>query len=210
MAKEVLTTPVGEASWVWATKPDERFQPVAYKASLILEAKESTGLQATIDDAIENALVVAKAKAPKKKFNITTPYEPVLDEDGEDTGKVIFKFKQRYEVKPRNGGDSFFPKIVIYDTGNANRGPAPIDIGDRLIGNGSQIAVGFELVPWEMSGNCSVSLRLRSIQIVKLVEYGNGGGDFQSYDNGFQGEDKSAEEKTPVDAGGKEQEVWDF
>ena len=46
---------------------------------------------------------------------------------------------------------------------------------DTLVGNGSKVKVAFEPIPYVMPSTkkAGVSLRLKAVQVIDLVEYGN-------------------------------------
>jgi hypothetical protein len=118
------------------------------------------------------------------------------DDDGEETGRIEVRFKQKYEIEYRkNGEDKTFKKFVrLVDS----RGKT---IKDKVrIGTGSEVVVSFEPNPYYTAKDKEVGIsfnRLAGVQLIKLVEYEGDGGPsnedlgFGSYDDedGFDASD---------------------
>jgi len=191
MAK-TLTTPVGEGSWLHITEPDKKWTPVAFKASLTLGAKEAAGLVEKLTPFLEDKMEEMKESHPKKKWVKYEPWEDEIGDDNAATGRVTFKFKQNAEITTKTG-EVFKQKIVIYDSGSRTAPPKPIDLGTKKVSNGSQVAISFEpfAYPNNSTSQVGISLRLKAVQIVEMIEYIPGGAaSFETFENGFQGEDK--------------------
>jgi hypothetical protein len=67
----------------------------------------------------------------------------------------------------------------------------PINDGFK-VGNGSVVKVAFEPIKYFVASSktAGVSLRLRAVQIIKLVEFNGGGGDFFEEEEGYEIDDK--------------------
>ena len=104
-------------------------------------------------------------------------YRNKYDKDGNETGEIEFKVKMKAKFQSRDG-KWFTQKPIIVDSKRT-----PIT-KDTLIGNGSTVKVAFETVPYAMmsSKTCSVSLRLKGVQVLNLVEYQ---GDLFEDEDGF-------------------------
>ena len=95
------------------------------------------------------------------------PYEDDVDDNGEPTGSTIFKFKTKAQLTTKDG--KIIPnRVAIFDSKGT-------PMTDCNIWSGSEMKVSAELVPYytAMVG-AGVSMRLRAVQITKLVEGGNG------------------------------------
>jgi hypothetical protein len=62
--------------------------------------------------------------------------------------------------------------------------------GDVAIGNGSIVNVAFEPIPYVMASTkqVGVSLRMKGVQVVDLVEYGNSGNSMFDEEDGYVSE----------------------
>ena len=105
---------------------------------------------------------------PQLKASLSTrdPYETEYDEEGNPTGDILFKVKMKAGGTTRDG-KSFTQKPMVVD---AKR--TPLD-KSTLIGNGSIVKVALDASPYYMPSNkqAGVSLRLKGVQVIDLVEY---------------------------------------
>lgn len=178
------TSPKGTAAWPRLTEPDCTFDPNGmYSVNLRLPMDEAKSLITQIDNAhkAQVAEVVkelkSKGKPPKVK-EADMPYKPVLDEDGNETGEVEFKFKLKAMAGSKD--KQWAQKPRLFDSKGK-----PLSSGVK-VGSGSTIRVGYELFPYYVpSVGSGVSLRVLAVQVLELVEYG--GGSFKDY--GFNEED---------------------
>lgn len=185
MANNIIRTPVGKAQWAHLTVADTKWNPDGeYKVNLVLEAGKAKDLMKQLDKIQADNYAKAKDENPKKAAKIVdqNPYEEEMDDSGNETGNIVFKFKMKARGQTRNG-ETFERKPALVD----GKGK-PITNRDFKIGNGSELAVAFETVPYYIPATniASVALRLKAVQIVNLLEYG--GGDtfgFDTFDNGF-------------------------
>lgn len=186
---ERVTTPAGKALYPRLTKPDTKFNADGeFKVDLLLPQDDAAPLIEKIDamiaEAHKKAIEEAKTPAAKKKikaYNVQTPYEEHVDEDGNETGEIKFKFKQKAKITGKDG-DPIKMRVAIFD---AKLKPIK---GDLMAGSGSVMKVSFEMVPYCIAGQkaVGVTLRLKAVQILELVEYG-GGDDASAF--GFGEED---------------------
>lgn len=178
------TSPKGTAAWPRLTEPDCTFDPNGmYSVNLRLSMDDAKSLITQIDNAhkAQVAEVVkelkSKGKPPKVK-EADMPYKPVLDEDGNETGEVEFKFKLKAMAGSKD--KQWAQKPRLFDSKGK-----PLSTGVK-VGSGSTIRVGYELFPYYVpSVGSGVSLRVLAVQVLELVEYG--GGSFKDY--GFNEED---------------------
>ena len=85
----------------------------------------------------------------------------------EATGSTVFKFKTKAQITTKDG--KIIPnRVAIFDSKGT-------PMTDCNVWSGSEMKVSAELVPYytAMVG-AGVSMRLRAVQITKLVEGGNG------------------------------------
>ena len=192
---------VGVSQYAWLTQPDTRFDEIGhYKTNIILSGEAAEDLKSKINAEIEKSVALAKEKAKGKKVKTASaPYEDDVDDNGEPTGSTVFKFKTKAQITTKDG--KIIPnRVAIFDSKGT-------PMTDCNVWSGSEMKVSAELVPYytAMVG-AGVSLRLRAVQITKLVEGGNGNA--KGY--GF-GEEEGYEQsisETPAEE--ESQQAFDF
>ena len=156
-APNVFTTPKGIAAYPWLSKPDTKFSETGdYKVNLVLTKEKALPILKQINDVflanLEEETKKAKGKEVKKA---NPPFAEELDEEGKATGNIIIRFKSKAEYKPS-----------LFDS-KANA------IEDVNVWSGSEIKVNGSIAPYYTSLiGAGVSLRLRAVQIINLVEGG--------------------------------------
>jgi hypothetical protein len=172
------------------TTPDTKFdQDGIYSLKLgVSDEKEAKKLIDEIDAVIEGQ-VQETSLATGGRGRIKRADPPYVQSE-DDPGTTIFNFKMKALVQ-RNDGTTFTQKPVL-------KGPDPkVDLPETTaIGSGSEGKVAYSIVPFytKMIG-AGASLRLRAVQVLKLVE--------PSYSYGFDmeepGEGFSEASSTPPD-----------
>ena len=164
-----MTTPKGTAIWPWLNEPNRKFEPAGvYAVNLRMMMSDA-------QDFIDNITKVRdehhneQTKELKKKIKkADLPIIEVVDDQGDETGEVELKLKLKasYEYD----GKTITQRPLIMD---AKQKP----IGDEVrIGSGTTMRCGVEVRPWYVaSQGVGVSLRLRVVQVIDLVEFGGGG-----------------------------------
>lgn len=186
---EKVVTPIGVSQYAWLTQPDTRFDESGhYKTNLILKTEEAGELMQRIDKALEVSRELAQEKAKGKKVKqADAPYFEEVDDAGNSTGNTIFKFKCKAQIVSKDG--TIIPnKVALFDA----KGTPMKDVN---VWSGSEIKVSAELIPYytAMVG-AGVSMRLRAVQIIKLVE--GGGGNAKGF--GFDETDGYEHQETQV------------
>lgn len=180
-------TPAGSAQYPYLTKPDTKFNPDGeYKMKL--EVSDPSGVQSLVtflDEQMEKSVELAKKENPGKKIKTgDAPYS--IDED---SGKVTVSFKLKAKVTPKNG-EPFEQRPAIFDA----KGKPLQGVN---VGGGSKVKVAYEVVPFYTAlVGASVSLRLKAVQVIDLVEYSGGAGaDAYGFgeEDGYEAENNSAE-----------------
>ena len=177
-----IVTPVGVSQFCWLNVPDTKFDETGhYKTNLIVNAKEGQAIVKSINDEVKKAVTIGAEKANGKEVKkANLPFEEEYVE-GKPTGNLIFKFKTKAKIMTKDG--KVIPnKVAIFDS----QGKPMTDIS---IWSGSEMKVSAELIPYftAMAG-AGVSLRLRAVQITKLVEGGNAnsaGHGFDKVEDGY-------------------------
>ena len=186
-----VVSPVGVSQYAWLTTPDTRFDETGhYKTNLILKTKEAQPLMAQINAEIKKSLTLAKEKAKGKSIKqAPSPFEDELI-DGKPSGNVIFKFKTKAKIITKDG--KVIPnRVALFDS----KGKPMIDAN---VWSGSEMKVSAELIPYytAMAG-AGVSMRLRAVQVTKLVEGGSSnakGYGFDKVEDGYEQPEAMAEE----------------
>jgi hypothetical protein len=163
MARQMLTTPVGDAYWAKCFEPEEdRFdegKPRCWSISWAKDQgdKETLALMQTIEE--EFARIHGDGAKPSKN---AWPFKEQTDKEGKPTGLMEFRFKKNETTKK----GMVLQAPAVYDS-HKNLWPA-----GELIGNGSKVKVAFSAWGWEDKfGKKGVSLSFEALQVLDLVAY---------------------------------------
>lgn len=187
-------------------KPDGEFKVTLRVPAAVAEKWREGPLAAIIKQAQEEA-DAEFAKLPvgtRKKLKALTWNDVGTDEfdkeTEEATGFVLFKFSMKASGK-RKDNTAWSQKPTIFDSKGVRIAQPP------QIWGGSEGKVSFEAAPYFIPGTgaAGVALRLKAVQLLKLVsggersasEYG-----FAAEDDGFDASECTAPEGTSDDAGG--------
>ena len=165
-----FTTEAGTAQWPHLNSPDTQFdQDGVYHVSLRISKDDAEPLMTLMSDTVNEFTASGKAKSKKLA---PLPVKDVEDDDGNPTGDVQIKFKLRAVGK--KGSDTWEQRPALFD---ASGKPMTENIG-----SGSTIKVGCEVIPYStaMAGT-GVTLRLKAVQVLQLVEFSSGDG-FDSWE----------------------------
>lgn len=183
MAKNILVLE-GTALWAKVFEPDTKFNPLGdYSINLQMPVAQAAAMSEQLDQIVQAKFNEAVKDDPRLKNTLTTQdvCQPVFDrETGDDTGNVEFKFKLKAKVQKRDG-TYYEQQPAVLDS---KKVPMTNDI---LIGNGSRVKVAFEPIPYVMASTkkAGVSLRLKAVQVIDLVEYGNSAASVFDEEDGF-------------------------
>ena len=173
----------GKSLWTKVFEADTRFVPEGeYSTQVVVPEAEAA-------DVCEQLEALAKAKFdeavkdnPKLKnvLSMRPVSEPEYDDNGNETGNVVFKTKLKARIKSRSG-ETYSQSVSVVDAKKT-----PMD-GSQMVGNGSTIKVAVEPVPYVMQSTkqVGVSLRLKALQVISLVEYGAPSTDIFDEEDGF-------------------------
>jgi hypothetical protein len=173
----------GNAKWAKVFEPDTKFVPEGeYSIQVSLPEAQAAEVCEQLDNMAQAKLAEAVKDNPKLKTVLSTrkSYESEVDDDGNPTGNVIIKSKLKARVKSRDG-QTFEQKPMVVD---AKRTPME---GNVLVGNGSLVNVAVEPIPYVMQSTkqVGVSLRLKAVQVINLVEYGNNSSSIFDEEDGY-------------------------
>lgn len=168
MTRIKMTSPKGTAVWPWLNDPDTRFdENGVYSVTLRLDAEDAEAFMGKLKQIFRNGYDEETKKQKKKKLKLANmPWADHEDDQGNATGQVDFKFKVKasYEYE----GKKIDNRVHLID---AKRNPVT-----NQVGGGSSIRVGFEPYVWYVpSMGVGMSMRLKVVQVIDLVEYGKGG-----------------------------------
>ena len=168
----------GKAMWAKVHDPDTKFDANGiYSVSVLVPEEEAQEMCEHLDGLAKKKLAEEMKNGKRKDLTLKKPYAPATDKDGNEIGEIEFKTKLKAKFQSRDG-KWFSQKPVVVDS---KRSPIT---KETLIGNGSTIKVAFEPIAYTMmtTKTCSVSLRLKGVQVLNLVEYQ---GDLFEDEDGF-------------------------
>lgn len=157
-----ITTPKGKARWPKLNEPDTAFKDEGeYSVQVILDGEAAAPLIEKLTELEEENVLFQKKENPKKKAKckvIHHPYEAEVDENGDETGNFIFKFKMPAKVKRNSDGKVFEFAPTLFD-----KYGQPTEVA---IGGGSIIQVGGQARGYftEIAG-AGVTLRLEAVVV---------------------------------------------
>lgn len=207
-------TPKFIAKWPWLTKPDTKFnEGGVFRVTAVLDPNIPEDLEflELIDKVGEAAYEQAKMEIEKEKnaakrnqklkqLVLAPVSQEELDENGEATGKVELKFKS-YATRRDKEGNEVAVSIPLCDA-HRNR----LDPENTPIGNGSELRIsGMAKGRYVAAqGKAYVTLYISAVQVVKLVPYLAGDGEF----SGFSDEEGGYVNTTSTDGGEEAEEDY--
>ena len=171
-----LVSPRIKLSYPKLNTPDTKWKEEGeWRAPMVYSAEQAPGLvdhiEALRDKAYEEILAVVQKDKPKtKKLKIADPsYKNEEDDEGEETGNVIFNAKLKASYKPKEGATQYsYPQLVDSKQAKFPR--------SQPIWGGTEAKVAFTLVPFFVpSLGVGVRIELRGVQILDLVSSGDSG-----------------------------------
>lgn len=190
-----IYTPRCEWGWVSLVKPSLNFKKDAEEYSVMARFNRDNpahaAFLATLSQAAQDSVSLARetltaeldaAKTPdakgkkRKALNELTskaPYSERLDEDGNETNIVTIKFRCKAEFVSKRDGSV----VKVKPPTITNRHGERAELGDRNIGAGSEGKIRAVMYPYYMAAEnaAGVAFRLQAVQLLKLVEAGQGG-----------------------------------
>ena len=175
-----INTPVGTAVFPHLHEPDTKFDAEGvYRTKFALPADEAADLIEKLEG-IRDAYVAEQDAKTRKTHSIAEVCETELDDEGDETGRVIFTFKMRARITRKSDQKVFEQAPAIFDSANNRLAEPP------AIWGGSKLRINAEVVPYTMASSktLGVSLRLKAVQIVELVSGGGGASPFDEFEGG--------------------------
>jgi hypothetical protein len=170
-----IMSPEGTLIWPHLNTPDDKFVKPdgVYHCKLAVEKGDDLDAYVAQLEAERDRFIAANPKGYKgatlKSFGkkIADLYDDEFDDEGEETGRVIFKYK----LKPFFGKDNeYTQEPKLYDPRGVKYSPYP------NVGNDTVAKIHGEMFPYYMESNkeTGVSLRCQNVQVLELVEYSGG------------------------------------
>lgn len=147
-----LVSPKGIAKYPWLNKPDTKFDDLgAYKVDLIVPKDDAKSY-------LDKIVAIFKEEAGPKAKPVNKPWYDELDDDGNATGNVVFRFKN--QLKP----NWMERKPVL-------KGPDPKQVLDVNVGGGSLIRVAGPVYIWQNAKGYGIGLQMEAVQVLDLKTY---------------------------------------
>lgn len=163
----------GTAKWAKISTPDTKFNVDGeYSVQVVVEesaAQDTIAQLEAVRDTFEGEFIKdPKNKKILKQIKIRDVFEEETDEDGAPSGNVVFRTKMKAVLKSAKTGKTYEQKPAVVD---AKRTP----MKDPNVGNGSVINVAVEPAAYFMqsSKEIGVTLRLKAVQVLTLVQFGD-------------------------------------
>jgi len=174
-----LTTPKATLKYPKLIEPETKFTPEGhYKVTAVIPAEEAGPLADQLDALYEAHKASLKAQAPSQKFKAIDPSFGFEDIDGKPCFTISVKMKAKGMDRD---GRSWSAVPALFDASGA-----PVKDREALRGmwSGTTGRVSFEACPfYQPALGAGITLRLKAVQILKLVESGGSADSF-----GFQEE----------------------
>jgi hypothetical protein len=192
-----LTTPKATLKYPKLIEPETKFTPEGhYKVTAVIPAEDAGPLADQLDTLFEAHKASLKAQAPGQKFKAVDPSFGYEDIDGKPCFTISVKMKAKGVDRD---GRSWSAVPALFDASGA-----PVKDREALRGmwSGTTGRVSFEACPfYQPALGAGITLRLKAVQILKLVESGGSADSF-----GFQEEAgwaaSEAQASVPFDATG--------
>ena len=174
-----------------------------YTIQVVLPEIEAQEMCEYLDGLGQEVFKAEVKRSPKLKasLSVQSPYEPEYDQDGNETGNIVFKFKANAMTKQGKKRN-----ITVVD---AKRKP----VRDVEVGNGSTVKVAFTPMANHVAAQKKIFVTnyISAVQIIELQEY-NGAADMFDDEDGFEADDVptstfSDEDDAPFDTDGDDDGV---
>ena len=163
----------GIAIWPSLSEPNPTFGDFETKLRIDSEMKDM--ILPKLEAAHEENHADQMRKAGKKELKKYPLYcEEEMDDDGTPTGTYLIKLKMK--SKDKEGRDR---RLKIVDS---QKKPM-----NESVGMGSEIVVSFQTYGWYAPQlGAGVTLQIKAVQVIKLIERGAGGTDEFDVEDGFE------------------------
>ena len=173
-------TPLATAVYPHLTRPDTKFDADGvYKCDVKMSREEAEPLIQQLEEIRDKFWDETLDPKARRQFSKEPVYIDDLDDDGNETGLVIFRTKMKAKVTSK-AGKVYESSPRLFDSANQRIEP-------ESVYGGSRVRVAGEVKPYKMDSTkkVGVSLRLKDVQIVELVEGSGGASPFDSVEGGY-------------------------
>ena len=152
---EPISIGPGKAVYPRLAQPDTKFDELGqYKADVSVPLADAEPIM----EILSNVFKAHTGKAPKKADNTMWYFE--TNEDGDETGNVVFKCRVKNKLRKRDG-QLWDRKPKLFDAALK-----PIDVNPF---GGSTYIVSAEVYAWEAGAKKGISLQPLGVQVLELV-----------------------------------------
>ena len=215
---EMHVTPTAEAALAYIVTPSTEYKENGqYYIRIRLKdgEKETQALVDLIEKerkaAFDMAMERLETPKEKKALKLATPaYHTEEDDDGNETGYIVFNFKRNATYTDKKSGKLKALALPIFDSMGQ-----PVDKDNLEVWSGSIVTVAFRLKPfYTASLGVGVTQHLEAVQLIKVVsgraKTADGYG-FKKQPGGFaeeaKGADSAAEEASSEEASEESEEA---
>jgi len=181
--REQFMTPKAQAVWAFLDAPSDKFNPDGvYTVCLAFEPgdKDYRKLRQALKEKRDKDFDQWSRDNPKQaKAAKPAPIsKKETDEDGAETGRVLLNFKMNAKGKSKRTGKEFMMRPDIFDAKGIKLETPP------TIGSGSVLKVAFETFGAYVASSklFYLSLQLRAVQVLELVEAGNRSAEYYGFE----------------------------
>lgn len=221
-------TPKGVANYCYLDKPDTKFKDAGeFKTNLTLSAEDAAPFVKMADEMIEKmaqseevaeleAKRIAWNKNPKNKdkkkqideLAVNLPYSPAYDDNGDETGDIIFKFSTAHSGEFKSGkraGEKWTRWVDILDAKKKLLNPViNKKTGERKafpVWGGTTMKVAFTVGDYVATPQIGYGVKfyLEAVQVIDLVQGGGGGDHGFGEEEGYEGDEEADENASEVD-----------
>ncbi len=181
---KTIVTPKGTARWPKVNKPDTKFdENGVFTCDLILDAAEAEPLIKSLTEIRDAGYKDFLVSEKKQKLKLAPlPWKPEEDEAGNETGRMVLKFKLKAKGKGRDG-TMYDRKVALFDSKGK---PTTAEVW-----GGSGIKVAFEPRAWYVAAHgVGIGLQLKAVQVIELVTKGDRSAEGYGFgkEDGFEAE----------------------
>lgn len=211
--RKSFTTPRGIAVFPKLNEPDTKFDnDGVYSVTLAFDSddEDASALIRRLESLRDEQFDAFISENPKKK-KVAKPAPvatPELDDDGEETGRILLKFKMKASGTSRKTGKRWEMQPAIF------AGKQQLDDPPN-IGGGSVLRVSFDThgAFVESSKQFYLTLRLNAVQIIELRSFGQRSADdygFDDEEDGYRPDDAKADSAPFEDADDSAEDDGDY
>lgn len=189
-------SPKASCQWAKLVTPDTKFVADGeFSITLLLDPSnpEHEEFMADVDGLAQQYADEEILKDKKKKnWKLASKFSPQLDAEGDETGMMLCRFKQKAKITSSRTGKTYVTKKI--PTIDAKRAALSTSV---LVGNGSEVKVKFETRGYGSAKDkeFGVTLDLKAVQVINLLE---GMNDLDGFDEeeGFEASENQIGELT--------------